>query len=72
MAEEEPMATDDRCCTIVPHFKVHDGKLADFKAMCGQFIELTAGCWGPLMGDPYPCNMRRLVQLERHAMGGAP
>ena len=36
------MATEDRCCTIVPHFKVHDGKLADFKAMCGQFIELTA------------------------------
>ena len=36
------MATDDRCCTIVPYFTVHDGKLADFKAMCGRFIELTA------------------------------
>jgi quinol monooxygenase YgiN len=35
------MATQDRCCTIVPYFKVHDGKLEAFKAKCGQFIEKT-------------------------------
>jgi quinol monooxygenase YgiN len=35
------MATQDKCCTIVPYFKVHDGKLADFKAMCEQFVEMT-------------------------------
>lgn len=35
------MATNDTCCTIVPYFKVHDGKLGDFKAMCEQFVEMT-------------------------------
>ena len=35
------MATDDKCCSIVPYFKVHEGKLADFKAMCEEFITLT-------------------------------
>ena len=35
------MAIQDTCCTIVPYFKVHDGKLADFKAMCEQFVEMT-------------------------------
>ena len=35
------MATRDKCCTLVPYFKVHDGKLADFKAMCEQFVEMT-------------------------------
>ena len=35
------MATQDKCCTLVPYFKVHDGKLADFKAMCEQFVEMT-------------------------------
>jgi len=41
------MATTDSCCTLVPYFKVHDGKLADFKALCPQFVEKTqseAGC----------------------------
>jgi len=28
------MATSDTCCTIVPYFKVHDGKLEDFKTGC--------------------------------------
>ena len=32
------MATQDRCCTIVPYFKVHDGKLAAFKGLCERFV----------------------------------
>ncbi|GBF26747.1 hypothetical protein MnTg02_01788 [bacterium MnTg02] len=36
------MATSDTCCTIVPYFKVHDGKLAEFKAGCEKFIEKTS------------------------------
>jgi len=35
------MATQDKCCTIVPYFKVQDGKLNEFKAMCDQFVEKT-------------------------------
>ena len=35
------MATQDTCVTIVPYFKVHEGKLKAFKALCGQFIEKT-------------------------------
>ena len=35
------MATQDKCCTIVPYFKVHEGKLDTFKAMCEQFMEKT-------------------------------
>ena len=27
--------------TIVPYFKVHDGKLDEFRNGCGQFIEVT-------------------------------
>ena len=30
------MATQDKCCTIVPYFKVQSGKLEDFKALCEQ------------------------------------
>ncbi|MEW6262139.1 MAG: hypothetical protein AB1641_03585 [Thermodesulfobacteriota bacterium] len=33
------MATQDKCCTIVPYFKVQSGKLADFKALCEQFVQ---------------------------------
>ena len=36
------MATQDTCCTIVPYFKVHDGKLAAFKKLCEQFVEKTS------------------------------
>ena len=32
------MATQDRCCTIVPYFKVAPGKLAAFKELCEQFV----------------------------------
>lgn len=35
------MATDDTCCTIVPYFKVHEGKMDEFKAGCGALIDKT-------------------------------
>lgn len=35
------MATQDRCCTIVPYFKVHSGKLEAFEALCERFVERT-------------------------------
>jgi quinol monooxygenase YgiN len=35
------MATQDKCCTIVPYFKVQSGKLDAFKALCEQFVEKT-------------------------------
>ena len=35
------MATNDTCCTIVPYFKVHEGKMDEFKAGCDAFIEKT-------------------------------
>jgi quinol monooxygenase YgiN len=37
------MATKDKCCSIVPDFKVHEGKLEDFKALCEQFVDKTGG-----------------------------
>lgn len=33
------MSTQDNCCTIVPYFKVHAGKLDVFKKLCEQFVE---------------------------------
>lgn len=35
------MATQDRCCTLVPYFKIHAGKIDDFKRLCEQFMQLT-------------------------------
>ena len=35
------MATQDKCCTIVPYFKVSNGKLDAFKELCEQFVEKT-------------------------------
>jgi quinol monooxygenase YgiN len=35
------MSTEDKCCTIVPYFKVHDGKLDAFKGLCEKFVEKT-------------------------------
>lgn len=32
------MATQDKCCTIVPYFKVHHGKLEAFKQLCERFV----------------------------------
>jgi quinol monooxygenase YgiN len=33
------MATDDKCCTIVPYFKVHSGKMPEVQALCERFVE---------------------------------
>ena len=35
------MATTDTCCTIVPYFNVHDGKLETFKELCVKFVKKT-------------------------------
>ena len=35
------MTTQDRCCTLVPYFKIHDGKIDDFKRLCEEFMKLT-------------------------------
>jgi quinol monooxygenase YgiN len=35
------MATNDTCCTIVPYFKAHPGKLEELKAGCDAFVEKT-------------------------------
>lgn len=37
------MINRDTCCTLVPYFKVHDGKLGEFKAMCPKFVAATEG-----------------------------
>lgn len=36
------MATQDKCCTIVPYFKVHSGQLEAFKTLCERFVEKTS------------------------------
>lgn len=35
------MSTQDKCCSLVPYFKVHAGKLDAFKHLCEQFVEKT-------------------------------
>jgi quinol monooxygenase YgiN len=35
------MATQDRCVTLAPYFKISDGQLEAFKALCGQFVDKT-------------------------------
>ena len=35
------MASPDTCCTLVPYFKVADGKLEAFKALGEQFVAKT-------------------------------
>jgi quinol monooxygenase YgiN len=37
------MATQDSCCTVVPYFKAHPGKLDAFKELCGRFVEKSSG-----------------------------
>jgi quinol monooxygenase YgiN len=32
------MATKDTCCTIVPYFKVHAGKIEAFRNLCERFV----------------------------------
>ena len=36
------MSTKDKCCTIVPYFKVSSGKLEAFKNLCEQFVDTTS------------------------------
>lgn len=41
------MFNPDTCCTLVPYFTVHEGKLDAFKALGPRFIEKTkneSGC----------------------------
>ena len=35
------MPTQDRCCTLVPYFKVKEGNLGAFHALCDQFVDKT-------------------------------
>jgi len=35
------MATQDTCCTIVPYFKIHEGKLDEFKKLVERFVAST-------------------------------
>lgn len=35
------MATDDKCCTIVPYFNVPSENLGQFKEYCDQFVSKT-------------------------------
>ncbi len=35
------MATEDKCCTIAPYFKVHAGQLEAFRKLCERFVEKT-------------------------------
>ena len=37
------MATTDRCCSIHPYFKVNEGKLPAFRALCERFVAKTQG-----------------------------
>jgi quinol monooxygenase YgiN len=36
------MATEDRCCTIAPYFKVHAGQMEAFRAIAERFVDKTA------------------------------
>jgi quinol monooxygenase YgiN len=45
--EGAAMATDDTTCSIHPYFKVHEGKIADFKAVAERMVAETGtepGC----------------------------
>lgn len=37
------MSTEDTCCTIVPYFRVADGRLKAFKELCQQFVGKAGG-----------------------------
>ncbi len=36
------MATQDKCCTIVPYFKVHEGQAEAFRSLCERFVKKTS------------------------------
>jgi hypothetical protein len=33
------MATQDKCCSIVPYFKVNTGQMDSFRDLCERFVE---------------------------------
>lgn len=35
------MTAPDRCCTLVPYFKVSEGKIGAFEQLCQRFVEKT-------------------------------
>ena len=35
------MLTQDKCCSIVPYFKISEGRLGAFKELCEQFVTKT-------------------------------
>ncbi len=35
------MTVPDTCCTLAPYFKIHQGRVEEFKAGCEAFIEKT-------------------------------
>lgn len=35
------MATSDKCCSIVPYFKINEGQLGAFKELCEKFVAQT-------------------------------
>ncbi|MCI5147563.1 MAG: hypothetical protein D3923_19015 [Candidatus Electrothrix sp. AR3] len=35
------MATEDKCCTLAPYFKISSGKLGAFKELCEEFVAKT-------------------------------
>lgn len=35
------MSTQDKCCSIVPYFKVSPGNMEAFKKLCDQFVAKT-------------------------------
>lgn len=35
------MATQDKCCTIVPYFNVPPGQMETVRKFCEEFVELT-------------------------------
>jgi quinol monooxygenase YgiN len=39
--ETTAMASTDTVCTLVPYFKVQEGRLGDFRALCDQFVART-------------------------------
>lgn len=35
------MATSDTCCSVVPYFKAHAGRISALRALCEQAVEQT-------------------------------
>jgi quinol monooxygenase YgiN len=36
------MATNDICCTVVPYFKIHEGRMEDFQSLAEQCVAQTS------------------------------